>query len=231
MIDTAKLVKWYDMQAPLYRLWRDNYDGSLVRGVEALLRGGSPVRSILDAGCGTGMFCIGLARRCDTWRVVGIDASPGMIRVARRQAAKRRLRNLSLSEGDVNALPYDDAGFDAVVAGGLFPNLNDPEPPLREFARVLAPGGRVVVVEFDREAMPFATRVFFRLMIFGYRVFSGAFRRFRFADGWNIETSTIHRPSFEATLVEAGFRIVTVFRQAGHLIYHLEKGAPECRGS
>ena len=66
MIDAKKLSNWYDFQAPLYRLWRDDYDGPLVQVVRELLGPVLPAAKplkLLDASCGTGMFALGLAKR------------------------------------------------------------------------------------------------------------------------------------------------------------------------
>jgi len=54
MIDSSKLVNWYDFQAPFYSLWRDRYDSTLVLRVAEFFDPAGPTPRVLDAGCGTG---------------------------------------------------------------------------------------------------------------------------------------------------------------------------------
>ncbi len=231
MIDRSKLFSWYDFQAPFYRLWRHRYDGELVRRVVSLLPAGRPRARALDAACGTGLFSIGLAQRLPGWHIEGLDASKGMLAVAATQAGSLGLQNLAFRRGDVEAMPYSEAAFDTVVAGGLFPNLNESRPALRAFHRVLKPGGQLLVVEIDREALSTAMRLFFGVMILGYRAVSFVVRRFRFAEGWNVEASTIDRGAFERDARESGFEVRRVERVQGHLVFDLVKGKRTCRDS
>ena len=224
MIDSGKLTDWYDLQAPFYRFWRGGPDQPLVRRVVALLGASGAARRVLDAGCGTGLFALGLAAADPGRTVEGLDASRGMLDVARREAARSGRANVTFRQGDVIALPYPDGSFDAAVAAGLFPNLNEPRRALGELARVLVPGGRLVVVEFDREALTFALRLFFEAMILGYKTVALVLPRFRFAARWNVRTSTIDRPVFERDVRAAGFEIRELARQDAHLLYQLEKG-------
>jgi ubiquinone/menaquinone biosynthesis C-methylase UbiE len=227
MIDAKKLSNWYDFQAPLYRLWRDDYDGPLVLIVRELLgqmRAPAKPMKLLDAGCGTGMFALGLAKRDSELAVEGLDASAGMLSVAQRQAEKLKLGNVRFTHGDVTALPHGDGAFDTVVAAGLLPNVNDMGAALREFWRVLAPGGNIIFVEFDASSMGWALRAFFNLMIFGYRIVSRVVPRFRFAEDWSIERSTIDRARFESELGAAGFDERASRQSHHHLIFHYAKG-------
>jgi ubiquinone/menaquinone biosynthesis C-methylase UbiE len=231
VIDTRKLTRWYDFQAPVYRLWRNRYDSPLVSHLVSLVRS-LPARSaILDAGCGTGLFSIALARALPDSRVEGVDISAGMLRVASREANNRALTNVRFSRGDVTAMAFADDTFDVVVAAGLFPNLNGAAPGLGEMRRVLAPDGTLFVVEFDREAMGAAARLFFRVMILGYKTVSFVFRRFRFADAWDVRASTIDRREFEQAVGEAELRIVSVVERDDHLLFQLTKGRNRCHDS
>ena len=225
MIDSAKLSRWYDFQAPFYRLWRDDYDGRLVRAVEELCGPAKDGLRLLDAGTGTGCFSIGVGARNPGWRIEALDASPGMLKVASAQAAKRGLTNIAWRCGDVTSLPYTGESFDIVIAAGLFPNLNDGDAALREFRRTLEDDGRLLVVEFDRTSMTRTRRIFFRAMILGYKMFAAVMPRFRFADVWNIQTSTIDRQAFESQVAAAGFRIASTRLLDDHLVYELSKGA------
>jgi len=228
MIDAKKLSNWYDFQAPLYRLWRDDYDGPLVQVVRELLGPVLPAAKplkLLDAGCGTGTFALGLAKRDPELAIEGLDASEGMLLVAQRQAEKLKLGSVRFTRGDVTALPQGEGAFAAVVAAGLFPNVNDMGAALREFRRVLAPGGHVMLVEFDGNSMGWLLRAFFNLMIFGYRVVSSLVPRFRFAEDWSIERSTIDRARLESELRAAGFQERELRQSHNHLIFHYTKSS------
>ncbi len=77
--------------------------------------------------------------------VVATDLTPEMLAVARRLAGERALTNVAFQEADVRALPFPDASFDIVTcrtAAHHYPELG---APVREMARVLRPGGRLVV--------------------------------------------------------------------------------------
>jgi len=223
-IDTGKLTRWYDFQAPFYRVWRNRYDAPLVARTVSIVRDGGDAGRILDAGCGTGLFSIALAGALPGSRVVGIDMSRGMLEVATAQAGDRSLANAKFSRADAAELPFDRGEFDVAVAAGLLPNVNDPAGVVVELARVVRPGGRVIVIEFDRQDMSLGLRVFFCTMIFGYRCVSFVFRRFRFADNWSLRSSTIDRVDFEDSVARAGLRILSTDALEGHLIFELGKG-------
>ena len=88
---------------------------------------------------------------------------------------------------------------------------------------MLRPRGRLVSVEFDRASMGLLLRLFFRGLILGFKLIALFRPGFRYADRWNIETSTVDLPVYETELRAAGFRPLAVERQSGHVIYHLAK--------
>jgi ArsR family transcriptional regulator len=104
-----------------------------------------------DLGCGTGQVSAALAPFVS--RVIAVDASGAML-----QAAKKRLHsagNVELRRGELEALPIDDARLDAATLMLVLHHLPEPERALAEVARVLKPGGRVLVVDMlphDRES-------------------------------------------------------------------------------
>jgi ubiquinone/menaquinone biosynthesis C-methylase UbiE len=99
---------------------------------------------ILDVGCGTGLMSARLAARgC---QVVGVDISAAMLRRAQRCTSP----GLQFVHGDAEKLPVQDASFDAVVNLLSFHHYPNPSRAASEFRRVLRPGGRLVLVAFDR---------------------------------------------------------------------------------
>jgi demethylmenaquinone methyltransferase/2-methoxy-6-polyprenyl-1,4-benzoquinol methylase len=101
-----------------------------------------PGGSALDVACGSGKLTVELAKVSRGGRVVGLDFSPRMLEIARREHP-----DIEFIEGDALNLPFDDASFDAsTIAFGLR-NLADPVRGLREMVRVAS---RVVVLEFVR---------------------------------------------------------------------------------
>ncbi|HSS92630.1 MAG TPA: bifunctional demethylmenaquinone methyltransferase/2-methoxy-6-polyprenyl-1,4-benzoquinol methylase UbiE [Candidatus Dormibacteraeota bacterium] len=100
----------------------------------------------LDVACGSGKLTAQLARIAGPkGRVLGLDFSPQMLEVARREHA-----GIEFLEGDALNLPFDDGSFDAsTIAFGLR-NLADPVRGLSEMLRVVKPQGRAVVLEFVR---------------------------------------------------------------------------------
>ena len=77
---------------------------------------------------------------------IGLDADPAAIDEARALAAERGITNARFDVGDVYALPYDDASFDAAFSNALLQHLADPAAAVREIYRVLKPGGIAVWV-------------------------------------------------------------------------------------
>lgn len=109
----------------------------------------------LDACCGTGDLALELARRVGpAGRVIGSDFSEAMLDRARRKAEERGAGSVRFEWGDALELPYDDASFDAVTVGFGARNLADLERGIGELARVLRPGGRLVVLEITQPRRP-----------------------------------------------------------------------------
>lgn len=104
-------------------------------------------RDILDVATGTADLAMALARSAPQARVVGVDFAPSMLAVGRRKAARRAL-DVTLEVGDGTALAYPDASFDLVTIAYGLRNFSDIDAGLREFRRVLRPGGVLVILEF-----------------------------------------------------------------------------------
>jgi demethylmenaquinone methyltransferase/2-methoxy-6-polyprenyl-1,4-benzoquinol methylase len=106
----------------------------------------APGGSAVDVACGSGKLTAVLAGIAGKrGRVVGLDFSPQMLEIARRDHP-----GIEFLEGDALNLPLDDATFDASTISFGLRNLADPVRGLREMQRVVKPGGRSVVLEFVR---------------------------------------------------------------------------------
>ena len=127
--------RWGDLEHghPAYRLaWTDALTG---------LVGAAP-RRIVDVGTGTAEIALLLTEMGHD--VTGFDIAPGMLARARSKAADTGLR---IQHGDAYALPLPAGSTDVVVNRMVFWTLHDPASALREWRRVLAPGGRIVVID------------------------------------------------------------------------------------
>jgi demethylmenaquinone methyltransferase / 2-methoxy-6-polyprenyl-1,4-benzoquinol methylase len=135
------------MTAGLHHQWRRR---------AASLAGLSAGNRALDVACGTGDLALELARRVSPGgEVVGSDFSERMLSLAREKAASRALESRVLFEpANALALPYEDGSFDAATVGFGARNFSDLERGLREMARVVRPGGRVVVLEITTPTRP-----------------------------------------------------------------------------
>lgn len=110
----------------------------------------SPCR-ILDLATGTADFAIAAARRFPDAHVTGVDLTPAMLDVGLRKVEAAELASrIVLKEGDACALACANGEFDAVMCAFGFRNFPDRTAALRETARVLAPGGHLLVLELFR---------------------------------------------------------------------------------
>jgi ubiquinone/menaquinone biosynthesis C-methylase UbiE len=108
-----------------------------------------PGMSLLDCGCGPGTNTVALAEVVAPGPVVGMDLNESQIELARASAARQGVTNIRFEVGDVYALPFPDASFDAAFAHTVLQHLKAPAKALEEISRVLKPGGLVGVRESD----------------------------------------------------------------------------------
>ena len=150
VVETGRLPaegvqRMFDRIAPVYDAMNRVMTAGLDRRwrritVEQVVRQGDRV---LDACCGTGDLAI--AARSRGADVVGLDFSDAMLERARVKSSE-----IEWIRGDVLALPFDDASFDAVTVGFGVRNVDDLDAGLRELRRVLRPGGRLGILEITR---------------------------------------------------------------------------------
>jgi ubiquinone/menaquinone biosynthesis C-methylase UbiE len=106
---------------------------------------------ILDMGCGTAQIPIRLARRLPRARIDAVDLAGSMLAVGERRVREAGLgHRITLRLGDCKALDAPDGSYDVVVSNSLLHHVADPERPLREAARVLRPGGVLLVRDLCR---------------------------------------------------------------------------------
>ncbi len=129
------------MSAGLHHRWREL--GVMVAQVE-------PGGTVLDVCCGTGDFAFALRRAVGAQgRVVGLDFSEEMLRVAREKCGRNQLW-VDFVQGDLLGLPFADDEFDACTVGFGIRNVPDIARAFAEMRRVVRPGGRVVCLEITR---------------------------------------------------------------------------------
>lgn len=125
-------------------------DAAIVR-----LIAGAPIASLLDAGTGTGQMLELLAPYVK--HAVGVDVSPEMLAIARDRVAK--YQNMQVRLADTYRLPFANgtplSGFDVVLFHQVLHFLDDPQAAVIEAARVLKPGGRVLIADFAPHELEF----------------------------------------------------------------------------
>lgn len=135
----APLGPTYDRYASLLSFGQDGrWRRFLVSRIDA-----SPDDTVLDVATGTGAVALELLARHDC-TVVGLDQSPEMLAVARLRLPPA----VRLLEGTADALPFEDASFDALTFTYLLRYVPDPAATLSELARVVRPGGTIAGLEF-----------------------------------------------------------------------------------
>jgi len=113
---------------------------------------------VLEVGCGTGAMLRALARRPDfAGKAIGVDQSPAFIGAARRFAQAECFSDrLDFQVGDAHKLPFENGGFDAVIAHTLISHVTEPTAVLKELARVVRRGGSVAIFDGDYASLTYA---------------------------------------------------------------------------
>lgn len=142
----ASIAPSYDLNNRLHSFGRDQaWRRYAVRQASP-----RPDDEALDVACGTGDLTQALAR-AGCRRVVGVDFTREMLDLAEAKRARASRRDaISYQWADAHDLPFPPASFDIVTIAFGIRNVRDPRRALAEFRRVLRPGGRLVILEFDR---------------------------------------------------------------------------------
>jgi len=125
--------------------WDDRITDETRSRLQAIVAGLgiAPGSTVLDVGTGTGVLLPFLVEAVGPeGRIVAVDFAPAMLARAR---AKNPQANITFIEADATSLPLPDATFDEVICNATFPHFTDKAAAVAEMARVLKPGGRVVV--------------------------------------------------------------------------------------
>jgi demethylmenaquinone methyltransferase / 2-methoxy-6-polyprenyl-1,4-benzoquinol methylase len=135
----------FDRIAPVYDLMNRLMTAGLDRRWRRLTARAAvrPGDRVLDACCGTGDLAVEAVRLGG--RVTGLDFSPRMLERARRKAP-----GVEWVQGDVLELPFEDGSFEAATVGFGVRNVSDLERGIAELRRVLAPGGRLAILEITQ---------------------------------------------------------------------------------
>lgn len=162
----AQVEEMFDNIAPAYdfmnRAMTLGIDRSWRRKVVKTAAAASP-RAILDVATGTGDLAIQLALAIPTANVTGIDLSEGMLSVGRRKVEEAGLSTrVTLLQGNCLKLPFPDGSFDVVTAAFGVRNFEHLDLGYAEMARVLRPGGTLIILELSVPSSPIV-RPFYKL--------------------------------------------------------------------
>jgi phosphatidylethanolamine/phosphatidyl-N-methylethanolamine N-methyltransferase len=141
-LDTQTVTKAYARWAPVYDLvFGPVFERGRHAAIEAAERVGG---RILEVGVGTGLSLPNYSKNCT---LCGVDISEPMLRKAQERVTELGLRNVEgLWVMDAEHLSFPDASFDVIVAQYVITTVPNPEGTLDEFARVLKPGGEIILV-------------------------------------------------------------------------------------
>lgn len=143
------IARSYDLNNRVHSLWRDE----AWRRTAVRMAGVRPGEVVLDMACGTGDLTQAFARRSPASLVIGGDFTHEMLELAAHKRARldpQTAGRVRYIEADAMSLPIADASVDVVSIAFGIRNVQHPERAVAEFRRVLKPGGRAVILEFDR---------------------------------------------------------------------------------
>ena len=160
---------------------------------------------ILDLACGTGDFTIELARRWPNTEIIGADLTPEMLDIAREKLSE--IQNVTHLTGDAQSLPMlESKQFALIVCAFGFRNFPDKAKALSECHRLLADGGRLVVLELFRPTSRIIGTLVNTWLAVVSRIFaSGASTEYRYLR--RSVANTVTAADFIATARDCGFSL------------------------
>lgn len=213
--------RFFDRIAPTYDFLNEvislGYHGKWRR---AVIRKALPVKSVLDVSTGTGDLAISFATN-RSMRVFALDPSTEMLAIARKKIAilGDAIGKVEFITGNVEELPFDKATFDAVTVAFGVRNFENRQKGLSEIARVLVPGGKLIILEISSPAagglLRWVSDIFVKHgLLFFAGLFSGDRAAYRYL-GQSMDEFP-DREVFEQMLNEAGF-VITEYERLGPL--------------
>jgi phosphatidylethanolamine/phosphatidyl-N-methylethanolamine N-methyltransferase len=173
--DRETVEQAYDRWAPIYDLV---FGGVFSKGRDAAIQATNKIGGrVLEVGVGTG---ISLPLYAPHVRIFGTDISEAMLKKAKRRVSELRLKNIEgLAVMDAEKLEFPDDSFDVVMAQYVVTAVPNPEAALDEFARVLRPGGELIILTrvsadagmrrfIEQRLQPVVTRLGFRTAEFAW---------------------------------------------------------------
>jgi ArsR family transcriptional regulator len=196
-----KMRSFFDSVAG--RLGKDYVPGQSWKGVaEALLRLMPPM-IIADLGTGEGAFALLLAQRAQ--KVIAVDTSAKMIEVGRDQALRHGVENVEFRLGDMEEIPIANAEVDLVFFSQSLHHALHPERAIEEAARILVPGGRIVLLDLVKHRFEEARELYADEWLgFSEAELETMLEKTGFTD---VQTSVVHKepetPQFQTLLAVA----------------------------
>jgi len=173
--DRESVEQAYDRWAPVYDLV---FGGVFSKGRDAAIQATNKIGGrVLEVGIGTG---ISLPLYSPNVRIFGTDISEAMLKKAKQRVAEARLKNIEgLAVMDAEKLEFSDDSFDVVMAQYVVTAVPNPEAALDEFARVVRPGGELIILTrisadagmrrfIEQQLQPVVTRLGFRTAEFSW---------------------------------------------------------------
>ncbi|MEO1584681.1 MAG: bifunctional demethylmenaquinone methyltransferase/2-methoxy-6-polyprenyl-1,4-benzoquinol methylase UbiE [Planctomycetota bacterium] len=147
----AAIARSYDLNNRLHSFWRDQ----AWRKTAVKMANIKPGDRVLDCACGTGDLTMAFART-EASEVVGSDFTQQMLDIAavKQPQLGTDSTKVKYEQADATNLQYEDASFDVISIAFGIRNVSDPAKAISEFHRVLRPGGRLVILEFDTPRNP-----------------------------------------------------------------------------
>ncbi|MFB3916850.1 MAG: class I SAM-dependent methyltransferase [Terriglobales bacterium] len=223
---------WNDIyyQDGVYAEIHRERSASVLRLVDAL--GLAPGARILEVGCGAGLTTTALAKRGHIMEA--IDSVPAMIELTRRKVEQQGLSDrVHAGVGDCHCLGYPENSFEVVIAMGVTPYLHSLPVALRELARVLKPGGHIVINADNRWRLNTILHPLHSPLLVPFRhIAEGVLRSFipRDAKQAKFASRMYSRGEFDFALARAGFSVLHSFTLGFGPFSFLGKKLPERLG-